>query len=178
MDSESSDEQTHVRPATEGDALFLTELALRSKGHWEYDSEFLQDCRADLTITPEFVSSNVVFVIEEKGNTIGFYSLERQVIDDVELVHMFVEPHSIGRGYGKQLLRHAAENARQLGFKSMIIKSDPYAEPFYKAMGATRIGEVESATRPDRMLPLLQITFPSRNDDCELGLTNASRDAA
>ena len=159
MDSESSDEQTQVRPATEGDALFLTELALRSKGYWEYDREFLLDCRADLTITPEFVCSNVVFVIEEKGTIVGFYSLERRASADVELVHLFVEPQAIGSGYGKQLMRHAAETARGLGFQVMIIKSDPYAEAFYKSMGAIRIGEIASTVRFERMLPLLRFNL-------------------
>lgn len=150
------EETNRIRPGRKDEASFLTKLALRSKGYWEYDPEFLRDCLADLTITPEFISSNVVFVIEVKGIAVGFYSLERLASADVELVHLFVEPSAIGRGYGKHLLRHAVETAKRLGFKEMIITSDPWAEPFYKSMGATRIGEVESAVRPGRMLPLLR----------------------
>lgn len=157
MISTPIDGNSHLRPATEGDAPFLTELALRSKAHWGYDSEFMRDCRADLTVTPEFISSNVVFVIEENGNTVGFYSLERQSDTGVELMGLFVEPNVIGSGYGKQLMRHATVTARRLGFHDMIIKSDPYAEPFYKAIGATRVGEVESPVRPGRVLPLLRL---------------------
>ena len=38
----------------------------------------------------------------------------------------------------------------------MSIQSDPYAEGFYLAMGAVRVGELESTVTPGRMLPLLR----------------------
>ncbi len=158
--SEISGELNEIRPAKLSEADLLTELALRSKGHWGYDSQFIEDCRIDLTITREYVASRPVFVIEEQGRVVGFYSLERQANNDVELMHLFVEPAAIGGGYGKRLWRHAVETARQLGFQEMVIGSDPSAEAFYKAMGARRVGEVASIVRSGRMLPLLRFTLP------------------
>jgi N-acetylglutamate synthase-like GNAT family acetyltransferase len=150
-------EQSHIRRATESEAPFLTELALRSKGVWDYDQDFLRDCRADLTVTPEFVTSNEVFVIEDEGKAVGFYSLERLSDTEMELVHLYIEPDAIGRSHGKQLLRHAADTAGQLGFRTLLITSDPFAESFYEKMGARRIGEVESPVRRGRMLGLFQL---------------------
>jgi GNAT superfamily N-acetyltransferase len=163
--SEISDERNEIRPAKVSEANLLTELALRSKSHWGYDAQFIEDCRIDLTITPEYVASRPVFVIEEQGRVVGFYSLERQASNDVELMHLFVEPDAIGGGYGKRLWRHAVETARQLGFQEMVIGSDPSAEAFYKAMGAQRVGEVASIVRPGRMLPLLRFTVEGQ---CEI----------
>ncbi len=155
-----SDEPGSIRQAKTGEAALLTELALRSKGHWNYDAEFLEDCRVDLTITPGYVASHPVFVVEERESLVGFYSLEKQADFDVELMHLFVEPSAIGGGHGKRLWQHAVETASQLGFRELVIGSDPHAEAFYKAMGARRVGEVASIVRPGRLLPLLRFTLP------------------
>jgi len=156
MTSVESADKGILRPASEDEAEFLTELALRSKGYWEYESDFLRDCRSDLAVTPEYISKNKVVVVERDGSAIGFYSLAQLSETDIELVHLFVEPQEIGFGYGRQLFRDAIENAKGLGYQSFLIKSDPYAAGFYTAMGATRIGEVKSAIRPLRSLPLLR----------------------
>lgn len=143
-----------IRPAIASEAELLTELALRSKGHWGYDSEFLRDCRLDLTLTPQLIERSPVYVLEEEGRAAGFYSLSGEGAD-VELLHLFVEPRAIGRGFGRLLFRHAVKEARRLGFERMVIGSDPYALSFYESMGARRVGEVASIVRPGRMLPLL-----------------------
>ena len=159
MELSALHEALRIRPAIETEAILLTELALRSKAHWGYDSEFLEACRAELTIEPEYVASHPTFVLEKQGRLLGFYSLERQADGDVELVHLFVEPDAIGSGYGKLLWTHAVETARQLGSQEMIIHSDPFAEAFYKAMGARRVGVIASTIRAVRTLPLLRFTL-------------------
>jgi GNAT superfamily N-acetyltransferase len=159
----------NIRRAMPSEAEELTELALRSKGHWGYDAEFLRDCRIDLTLTPEFIISCPVYVLEEQGSIEGFYSLSTEGAEEgeVELLHLFVEPRAIGRGFGKLLFRHAVATARRLGFQRLLIGSDPYALKFYEAMGARRVGEVASIVRPGRMLPLLHYsllsTFPQQS---------------
>jgi GNAT superfamily N-acetyltransferase len=74
---------------------------------------------------------------------------------DLRVLSLFVEPWAIGRGYGKRLWRHAVEVARTLGCRRLRIESDPFAEAFYHAMGAERIGEAPSEAIPGRMIPLL-----------------------
>jgi len=149
----------NIRRASLSEAELLTELALRSKGHWGYDAEFLRDCRIDLTLTTEFIASSTVFVLEEQGSIAGFYSLSAEGPEEVELLHLFVEPWGIGRGFGKLLFGHAVETARGLGFHRLLIGSDPFALKFYEAMGARRVGEVASIVRPGRMLPLLHYSL-------------------
>jgi GNAT superfamily N-acetyltransferase len=147
-----------IRPAVPNEAQLLTELALRSKGYWGYDPAFLVACRDDLTITSAYVSNYPVFVIEEQNNIVGFYSLRGQG-EEVELVHLFVEPGMIGSGYGKQLWQHAVATAAQQGFGFLIIESDPFAEAFYLAMGAVRIGVIASPVQVGRVLPLLRFSL-------------------
>ena len=163
MLSDNAVEACNIRPGCSAEATLLTDLAIRSKGYWGYDSIFLRDCRDELTITPEFIESNVVLVMERDGVVMGFYSLERRTDIEVELVHLFIEPDSIGHGFGRQLFKHAAEWARHAGFKDLVIKSDPFAEPFYKAIGAKLIGLESSTIRPGRTLPLLRFDLCAFN---------------
>jgi len=149
--------RTRIRPASVGEARLLSDLALRSKAHWGYDADFLEACRAELTVSEDYIAGAPVFVLEEDGRVVGFYGLREQG-SELELLHLFVEPAAIGGGHGKRLWEHAVETAARLGFRQITIESDPYAEAFYLAMGARRVGVVPSSARPGRVLPLLH--FP------------------
>ncbi|MDM8532853.1 GNAT family N-acetyltransferase [Anaerolineales bacterium HSG25] len=151
--------QPIIRAARANEHALLSELSLRSKGHWGYDSAFLEACRKELTISPRFIKETWVFVIEVAGRVAGFYSLAKEN-EQVDLNNLFVEPAYIGHGYGKQLWLHAVKNATQQGFKLMTIEADPYAKLFYEAMGAKVVDEAPSNSVSGRMLPLLHYRFP------------------
>jgi GNAT superfamily N-acetyltransferase len=72
------------------------------------------------------------------------------------LVALFVEPEVIGRGIGRALLQHALDATQSAGIKSLLIESDPNAEPFYRAQGAETIGCRTSPTT-GRDLALLRL---------------------
>ncbi|HLU10477.1 MAG TPA: GNAT family N-acetyltransferase [Oceanobacillus sp.] len=147
----------NIRRARPGEAEQLSALALRSKAHWNYDPEFLEACRKELTVTADFINSNAVYVVEEAGRAAGFYAIRTCTESDGGILEfLYVEPESIGMGYGKGLWDHAVETARKLGLSSFTLEADPNAEAFYRAMGAERIGERESPAQPGRMLPLMR----------------------
>jgi GNAT superfamily N-acetyltransferase len=150
-------EKYSIRPASPDDAELLSDLALRSKAHWGYSQEFLEACRRELTLTPDYISSSPVFVLEEEERVVGFYGLRAQVAE-VELLYLFVEPSKMNRGHGRELWNHAVETAARLGFRRISIESDPYAETFYQAMGARTIKFVSSSVKAERKLPVLE--FP------------------
>ncbi|HYG83088.1 MAG TPA: GNAT family N-acetyltransferase [Pyrinomonadaceae bacterium] len=154
MTTDTAVERARIRPARAGEAGLLSDLALRSKAHWGYDADFLEACREELTVSADYIRGAPVFVLEEDGRVVGFYGLREQG-DGLELLYLFVEPAAIGGGHGKKLWAHAVETAARLGFQKISIESDPYAEAFYLAMGARRVGEVSSTLRPGRKLPLL-----------------------
>lgn len=133
----------------------LSDLALRSKALWGYDTGFLEACRAELTLTPDAVRADPVYVAEEGGRVLGLYRLEAVAGDEAELGLLYVEPDSAGRGLGTLLLEHAVESARALGCRRLLIQADPNAEPFYRARGAVRCGTRPSGSIPGRELPLL-----------------------
>ena len=58
---------------------------------------------------------------------------------------------------GRLLFAHAVATARRLGYQTLTIEADPFAEAFYRAMGAERVGEVPSEVAAGRMLPLLRV---------------------
>ncbi|MFH9365028.1 GNAT family N-acetyltransferase [Streptomyces anulatus] len=147
-----------IRAGEAAEAAALTELALRSKGHWEYDAEFLAACREELTVRPADVAARRTAVAEEDGWILGFTTLDGEPPIGA-LGMMFVEPDSIGRGVGRRLFAHTMDEARSLGFTRLTIDADPNAEPFYRAMGAIRIGATPSGSIPGRELPLLEVAL-------------------
>jgi predicted N-acetyltransferase YhbS len=71
---------------------------------------------------------------------------------------MWVVPESIGSGIGKALFLDAMERAASLEVGSVELSADPNAAGFYRRMGATQIGETESAIDGQaRKLPRMTI---------------------
>lgn len=66
-----------VRKGRPEEAAALTEPALRSKGHWGYDEEFLAACRDELAVRPAETGPRRTEVAEEDGRILGFTTLER-----------------------------------------------------------------------------------------------------
>lgn len=147
-----------IRPARLDEAQALSELCRRSKAHWGYDAGFMALSEASLTVRPAQITAGHVLVAEREGKTVAVASLNPLGAHTIDLQHLFVEPDEIDHGIGRSLFSAACELARALGGKMLSILSDPYAEAFYKQMGATRIGDAPSDAVPDRMLPLLE--FP------------------
>jgi GNAT superfamily N-acetyltransferase len=145
-----------VRGARADEAELLSELAFRSKAHWGYDETFMAACREELTLSASQVEARRTLVADRDGRVLGFVTVAGGPPEG-ELGMLFVEPDAIGQGLGRLLFEHAVAVARGLGLTRLVIESDPYAEPFYLAMGATRIGMTPSGSIPGRRLPLLAV---------------------
>ena len=145
-----------LREATNADLAPLSELALRSKGHWGYDDEFLATCRAELTLTEDRLTTERIVVAEVDGDRMGYFALALRRPGS-ELVDLFVEPVAIGRGVGRVLWEEMLERAAAGGAAWVEIEADPHAMAWYLRRGAQRIGAVPSASIPGRELPLLRV---------------------
>lgn len=152
--------EIEFRPARADEARRLSDLALRSKGHWGYSREFLESCRAELTYSPQTCASGELVVAERSHRVLGFYRLIAHVPVS-RLESLFVEPGAIGTGVGKALLGHALRAAGALGAAAVTLEADPNAEPFYAGRGAVRTGEVPSGSVPGRTLPLMRFELGS-----------------
>ena len=118
----------------------------------------MEACRAPLTVDPQAIAKYPFYVLDERGTITGFYGLGGQP-PRAELEFLFVEPERVRRGRGQRLARHFLALARSLGFEEMDVSADPYAEDFYVAMGAVRIGEVPSDAIPNRLIPRLRFSL-------------------
>lgn len=156
-----------MRPARAEEAGALSRLALRSKAHWGYDVTFLEACRPALTFAPHELAARRAMVAEELGQVVGFYTLEGMP-PVADLGNLWVDPTHMRRGVGRRLWEHAVASARAVGFTSMLIDADPYAESFYLAMGAERIGTVSSTVVPGRRLPQLRYRLAPEDRTGEL----------
>lgn len=138
----------------------LTAIAHAAKRHWGYPESWIAEWKTDLTITPEFVASNEVFVAIDQGQIAGCCAL---VITGAlaEIEHMWIRPEQMGGGVGRALFDHARARAAERGAQVLELSADPYAEGFYAHMGAQRIGEIPAAMagEPGRVLPRMRIEF-------------------
>ena len=93
---------------------------------------------------------------EVDGAIVGFHALV-ETPETWRLEHLWILPEQIGRGIGRSLFHHAVARATERGATCLTIEADPHAEPFYRHMGAVRIGVVKSEVDGSvRELPLLR----------------------
>ncbi len=140
-----------LRDAVANEAEALSQLAMRSKAHWEYDEAFLEACRDELTVTPAMIAAREVRVAERDSVLQGLHRLS-VAADDACIELLYVDPATIGSGVGRRLWDDLVARARRL-----LIEADPHTEGFYRRMGAVRAGSCPSGSIPGRMLPLLAL---------------------
>jgi len=147
-----------VSPARPEECPDLTRIAHAAKAHWGYPAEWLRRWAPQLTIEPAALLRHEVRVLrDEAGRPRGFYALGR-VGDEATLEHLWLDPAMIGRGFGRVLYQDAIAHARALGASRLTIESDPFAEGFYRRMGAVPIGRVAAhLDDTERWLPLLEV---------------------
>jgi N-acetylglutamate synthase-like GNAT family acetyltransferase len=156
-DAPKPNKKLNIRKASIEDANTLTKIAHEAKRHWGYPEHWIKHWQDDLTITPDFVATNQVYVAEREGELLGFYALIVRK-DKAELDHMWVAPEHIGTGVGKELFIHAMQTAAKQNISEVGILSDPNAEGFYKKMGAHQVGEtISEINGKPRSLPRLTV---------------------
>ena len=146
-----------IRRASTEDSESLTRIAHDAKRYWGYPEHWIKHWQADLTLSPEYVSANQVFLAENQGQVVGFYALVINE-DKAELDHLWVSPEHIGTGVGKELFIHAMQRAAGESLTEVEILSDPNAAGFYQKMGAYQVGEtVSKIDGQPRVLPRLTV---------------------
>ena len=156
----------HIRRARPDEADVLTEIAHAAKRHWGYPQNWIEHWKADLTITPDFVRNNEMFVAVASEEIVGCCAIvfsDSPAGDSVaELEHMWIRPGHMGTGVGRALFMHVRERAADLQVPVLELSADPNAEGFYQRMGARRIGEIRSEIEGQpRVLPRLSVDLDS-----------------
>ncbi len=136
----------------------LSMLCLRSKAIWGYDEAFLAACRDELTLTAAELRTTTVAVAEKTGVPRGPAQLAVRG-RNAELLRLFIEPISMGRGHGIAMIRWAIATARRQGAQAMSVAADLGAVRFYEPMGGQVVESTPSGSIPGRKLPLLDFKF-------------------
>ena len=150
-----------IRRAQPDEAAALTEIAHAAKRHWDYPETWIEYWKDDLTITPDFITTNEMYVAINGEEIAGCCAL---VMSDslAELEHMWIRPEHMGNGVGRALFDQIVERATTLNARVMELSADPNAEGFYQRMGATRIGELRSEIEGQpRILPRMSVRLES-----------------
>jgi len=134
----------------------LTELTIRSKAYWNYGAEQIEKWRSDLTISPKYIDENEVYKLLINDELIGYYAFIDLGEKTVTLDNIFIDPKYIGKGYGKVLMEDFLDRIQKIGFKKVILKSDPNAEKFYEKLGFKVVGQSESSIK-NRFLPIMEL---------------------
>lgn len=145
-----------IRRATLSQCDQLTDLCIRSKSMWGYDSDFMRQCRDELIVTESIIGRDLIRIAVRGDAVLGIVELSFES-DEAEIEKLFVEPSSSGEGVGRLLMQWSIDAARKASMKRMVIVSDPNAAAFYRRIGAVDAGSAASASIPGRVLPRLII---------------------
>ncbi|EAY26315.1 GNAT family N-acetyltransferase [Microscilla marina] len=132
----------------------LNKISIASKKHWGYPDAWIAQWHEALTISPNDLVESIIFKAVLDSEIIGFCAL-CETPENYEVLHLWLDPAYIGKGYGKTLLTEALARVA-VQPKDIIVEADPYAEPFYAKMGFVTIGQVAGTYPPGRVLPLMR----------------------
>ena len=153
-----------IRRATVAESALLTDITFRAKAYWGYSPQLMAQWRGIISVPPELIRNNPVYLLEDSGRVCGYYSLEHPDGDQIMLENLFIDPDYIGSGVGRTLLQHALALAASLGYQTVGLESDPHAEGFYLRLGAVRIGERPAPIpgQPERVLPQMRFELDTQ----------------
>jgi ribosomal protein S18 acetylase RimI-like enzyme len=144
-----------IRQAIPEESDALSQIALSAKAHWGYSARWMEIWKPQLTFGPDYFQENESSVAIEGKKLIAFYTLQGKN-GNAWIANLWVLPEYIGKGVGKQLFLHVMSRARELGYKTLQLDSDPNAVGFYEKMGMHRIGERHSEVEGQpRILPVM-----------------------
>jgi ribosomal protein S18 acetylase RimI-like enzyme len=149
-----------LRPARAAEAERLSVIAHAAKAALGYAPELIASWREELTIAPELLQRQTVWVLECENAVQGFFSLHAAA-GGAALAHLWVDPPAQRRGFGSMLLRKALQLAAvsRLGF--LQVDAEPSAEDFYRRHGLEKVGEIAApiAGEPGRVRPQMKVRF-------------------
>jgi ribosomal protein S18 acetylase RimI-like enzyme len=97
--------------------------------------------------------------VDDAGTIVGFCVAQVQAGGAWELVDLFVEPASMGRGVGRSLVDDLARRARAAGMERIEVTANPHAVGFYERSGFQDTGTLV----PTRFRPAPRMALDLRS---------------
>ena len=148
------------RPARPDELEAITSLAKRSKRFWGYSDEFMAALDEELSFRQADLDDERtrVEVLESEGRIIAALRMRRRT-ELAYLEDLWIDPETIGHGYGRLGFERACEIGREWGKGVMELEADPYAEPFYLHVGCQRVWMSPVTSVPGRSVPLMRYSL-------------------
>lgn len=143
----------NFRKPTFEDISELNHISLVSKRYWGYPEEWIQHWVEDLALTASDLNRFGVLICEFEKKIIGFCAIHDQG-GYYEIMHLWLLPQYIGKGYGKKLLKRALATF-VFDDKPIWVTADPNVEEFYKKQGFKNFKNIESYPK-GRYLPVMK----------------------
>jgi GNAT superfamily N-acetyltransferase len=143
-----------IRRARGAEAGDLTSIAFAAKRHWGYPEDWMKLWQDELTVLPDYVEHNRVYVATSGERRLGWCAVTEQA-GAHWLDYCWVLPEAAGMGIGRRLVGRAFELAAASRWPTLKVVADPNAEGFYRKLGFRRIGEWPSVPA-GRRLPMLE----------------------
>lgn len=130
-----------------------------------YDRDLLARALPLMTrAQPRLVGSGTYYVAEADGAIVGCGGWSREppgapagAEGIAHIRHFAVSPGWIGRGVGRAIYRRCEECARAAGIRVFECYSSLNGEPFYLALGFTRLAAIEVPMGPTTRLPSIHM---------------------
>lgn len=143
-----------IRSASSKEDEILTSIAAESEAYWGYDEEFMEIYKIIYNVTPEIISENLAYVLEDEGDIIGFYVvIQEAYLGEVE--YFYIKPRYMGKGYGRIMWEHMIDLCESFGILEIELVTSPQAKEFYINMGVVVVSEVLSQVN-SRKIPKLR----------------------
>jgi len=149
-----------IRRAVPEDAANISDLCFRSKQSNGYDQAFMEACRDELTYC-EGDLINMCFWVAEANRILGCAALGAgQGARNSEVRSFFIDPACQRQGVGKKLWQVMLAEAKNRSYTRLHLDADPFAVPFYLALGFSVYDQSPSGSIPGRMLPKMELLLP------------------
>lgn len=142
-----------IKNAEVSDIDILNKISVESKMYWNYPQAWIDNWKDVLTLTEKHFNEQHIYKLEKAGSIIGFCSIVENE-KDYEVVHLWLIPEYIGKGYGKLLLNETIKRVVK-NDKDIIVESDPNSEAFYASQGFRTFDKRESYPK-GRFLPVMK----------------------
>lgn len=144
-----------LKRAQAGNAEALTQLAVNSEATWNFDDEFMNLFELLYAVTPDFISTQLVYELYEEDELIGFFGIFKEELISI-LEFFYISADHIGQGYGNIMWENLLKICNENQISMIEFVTSPEAMPFYSAKGAILMENVTSLVMPKRKIPKLR----------------------
>lgn len=150
-----------IRPAEHGEVERLREIAIAAKSYWGYDPDRVREWAALGDFSPAGLLEKHVYVAAVRDAPVGWAAAISRT-DVWWLDDLWILPDWMGKGIGRRLFSHTAEQGRAAGAHRMEWEAEPNALGFYERMGSHYLRDSEPSVW-GRVNAIMGIDLSSRD---------------